>query len=376
MNPYINFAYSQAFETVAFMHMVTYQHNNNLFNFKSVDIKSELKEDILELGSLTYDWILVLDMVTTFDLVDGIPCSIDIVMKKLSDLPAEKFLQFLIGEHKLSEKKAKQILTIPELALDYARLFPYYVDINAFYDLVNSFDETRRKIQELILRVWREVLQSEWLNIYSQINSECIVLKHQCKQDPNVLFNCLNENLSYQDGRVVYTNVNEYPVFNFPFHKEIRRINVYLSQYLSSHRYMNTVEDRLNMGFAVSNYTLFKGIQEIDDLVGNLKIISDSVRLSILVITKHQPMTTNQMASHFRMSTGNISKHLKILSETGLITKVRHKREVYYQANEEKLRTIIGRLITVTRHTDISNDSLVSLKSIAPGNSDHQFLVS
>lgn len=68
--------------------------------------------------------------------------------------------------------------------------------------------------------------------------------------------------------------------------------------------------------------------------------IADPNRRAIINLIAHEKLTLNGVAEHFDVSRPAISKHIKILTECGLITIEQHGRERYCEAKLEKLNEV------------------------------------
>jgi len=65
--------------------------------------------------------------------------------------------------------------------------------------------------------------------------------------------------------------------------------------------------------------------------------LSDSTRRDILDRTLSTTLTVNQIAMDYDMSLAAVSKHLKVLSDAGLITRRKSGRYVFISASPEGL---------------------------------------
>jgi len=65
--------------------------------------------------------------------------------------------------------------------------------------------------------------------------------------------------------------------------------------------------------------------------------IADPNRRAIINLLAHERLTPNGVAAHFDISRPAISKHIKILTECGLITIKQQGRERYCEANFKAL---------------------------------------
>lgn len=68
--------------------------------------------------------------------------------------------------------------------------------------------------------------------------------------------------------------------------------------------------------------------------------IADPNRRAIIQLIASQKLTLNGVADHFDISRPAISKHIKILTECGLITINKQGRERYCEAQLEKLSEV------------------------------------
>ena len=68
--------------------------------------------------------------------------------------------------------------------------------------------------------------------------------------------------------------------------------------------------------------------------------IADPNRRAIISLISKKKLTLNGVAEHFDVSRPAISKHIKILTECGLITIEQHGRERYCEARLEKLNEV------------------------------------
>jgi DNA-binding transcriptional ArsR family regulator len=68
--------------------------------------------------------------------------------------------------------------------------------------------------------------------------------------------------------------------------------------------------------------------------------IADPNRRAIIRLIANQKLTLNGVADHFDISRPAISKHIKILTECGLITLNQQGRERYCEARLEKLSEV------------------------------------
>ena len=68
--------------------------------------------------------------------------------------------------------------------------------------------------------------------------------------------------------------------------------------------------------------------------------IADPTRRAIINMIAHQSLTVNSVSEHFDVSRTAIYKHMKILSECGLLVMKQQGRERYCEAKLEKLHQV------------------------------------
>lgn len=68
--------------------------------------------------------------------------------------------------------------------------------------------------------------------------------------------------------------------------------------------------------------------------------IADPTRREIIILLAQKPLHLNAVAENFSISRPAISKHIKILTECGLVTIERKGRERYCAANPDKLKEV------------------------------------
>ena len=70
--------------------------------------------------------------------------------------------------------------------------------------------------------------------------------------------------------------------------------------------------------------------------------IADPTRREIINLIAHQSLNLNSVAEQFNISRPAVSKHIKILTECGLIVIRQQGRERYCDAKLEKLNEVSG----------------------------------
>jgi predicted transcriptional regulator len=86
--------------------------------------------------------------------------------------------------------------------------------------------------------------------------------------------------------------------------------------------------------------------------------IADHNRRRILTMLANQPMHVNAIAQNFKVSRPAISKHLRILEHSKLVTYKKEGRENYYSFNPKPLNEVFSWLKYFDRFWDEKLNSL------------------
>ena len=86
--------------------------------------------------------------------------------------------------------------------------------------------------------------------------------------------------------------------------------------------------------------------------------IADPTRREIINMIAHQTLNLNAVAEKFHQSRPAISKHIKILTECGLITIKQHGRERHCEAKLEKLNEVSNWVEQYRKFWNVKLDAL------------------
>ena len=96
--------------------------------------------------------------------------------------------------------------------------------------------------------------------------------------------------------------------------------------------------------------------------------IADPTRRQIISMLAHQSLNLNAVADNFEVSRPAISKHIKILTQCGLITIKQQGRERYCQANLQSLNQVAN---WVEQYRVFWNDKLDALGNFLEKDNNH-----
>lgn len=77
-----------------------------------------------------------------------------------------------------------------------------------------------------------------------------------------------------------------------------------------------------------------KALEHVANLFG---VFADATRLSILLELKAGPLSVGELVKRLKLTQGNVSKQLKILSDHGLLDRQRTGSKVFYSIADEMI---------------------------------------
>jgi ArsR family transcriptional regulator len=75
------------------------------------------------------------------------------------------------------------------------------------------------------------------------------------------------------------------------------------------------------------------------------RALADQTRREILRLLRPAPLSSGEIAAHFRSSWPTISRHLAVLRAAGLVTTQRHGQTIIYELNTTVFEDIIQHLM-------------------------------
>lgn len=104
-----------------------------------------------------------------------------------------------------------------------------------------------------------------------------------------------------------------------------------------------TVEDtELGNQDSESDFTLLQGDDDIDRASRALKAMSHPLRLKILCTLGDQEVSVQDIVERVGTSQSNISQHLAILRDKGILTSRKDANRVYYRVGDNRTLALIG----------------------------------
>ena len=99
-----------------------------------------------------------------------------------------------------------------------------------------------------------------------------------------------------------------------------------------------------------ANMDLFTGDEDIDRASRALKAMSHPLRLKILCTLGDAEVSVQEIVEHVGTSQSNISQHLAILRDKGILASRKDANRVYYRVNDSRVLRLVGMMREVFCH--------------------------
>jgi ArsR family transcriptional regulator len=96
------------------------------------------------------------------------------------------------------------------------------------------------------------------------------------------------------------------------------------------------------MGVVASEDSLITRDEDIDRASRSLKAMSHPLRLKILCTLGDQEVSVQDIVEHVGTSQSNISQHLAILRDKGILASRKDANRVYYRVSDSRTLRLIG----------------------------------
>lgn len=104
-----------------------------------------------------------------------------------------------------------------------------------------------------------------------------------------------------------------------------------------------TIRDNNEMNEESDNdYALLEGDEDIDRASRSLKAMSHPLRLKILCTLGDQEVSVQDIVERVGTSQSNISQHLAILRDKGILTSRKDANRVFYRVSDNRTLALIG----------------------------------
>ncbi|QUH31846.1 ArsR/SmtB family transcription factor [Vallitalea guaymasensis] len=171
----------------------------------------------------------------------------------------------------------------------------------------------------LIRKLKREFERCKEISVYDYIHS-------------------LHPRIEVTDNKI---NFHKYKLFEV--NKEnINQVIFKVDSYIIPHLLLGTDENQKLISLIIPTYiTSYDDDKLPKDTLNIFKAIADETRMKIIRNLYRQPMSTQKLADRLNLTEACISKHLKILYNTDIVTKIRDGNYINYHLNQRIIDSLV-----------------------------------
>lgn len=318
----IEFTYSPFFEMLCSLHVLTKpeHHLDRLIWAKEMknNMSEELYKEILYFGHNYENWLGIMDFpyvyenMSTSNIVEAI--------EHISKISIENYI-FYILNGTCNRENIKSYMNLDNAKLDGVKRERYKLFrdpesirsrliacLKEYY--YKHFEKEIRYIEPLLVRTIKsEITRCEKIGLMEFIKS-------------------LHSRIEITEDAFHF---NKRKFYRMPFDK-IKVININISSFIEPHLLIGMgFPDMLTLTIRAH---LEEGVNQVPtDLLSILKALSDETRINILRSIYKVKGSTQSLAKELSLTEACVSKHLKILKESGIVEKERKGNYIYYSIN-------------------------------------------
>lgn len=319
--------YSPFLEMVASLHVLQdpEHHLGRLTWARETEalLSPALKRQIVELGQVSNDWLNLYDL---HDMCDFQESSVEEGIEKLLAVDTRQFVYCLLG----------QAMSLEHIDL---WLQGNEVDKDQWIkqmSLLRKPATLRRQFAEVLSAYYREYFSKELRRIEPWLISSVHTFQERLRKEPLEAMESIHPRFVLREQEILFYKAH---TWRFSY-QDISRIIVEPSTFIAPHLLMGTFSSTVTVGYPVS----VPGTDRYDavpkDLLGIMNAMSDESRMKILRQVFYHPYCTQQLAEMSNLSEATVSKHLKILSQAGLVYSERKGNYVFYYGDKSRIQLI------------------------------------
>jgi len=358
----VKFMYSPYIETVLSL-QVLYdpQHHGALLpwviRFKE-RISPETYREIRYFGDNIREWLYLIDL--ALDMPDLDRLSFGEVIERLQAMPITRFVFLLFGEQ------------VPPMEIEAAFDSPSNVEVvcrrleiddsRRREEMARFFrdpEKVRRELCRFLVSYWNEYFEEEFywveLLLVKGIKEEAKRLAQESL--PRFLTRLGGGLISRGDRRVRRMKPNVVVIENTPTPvdvslNELDEIVLFPSLFVSPQSIFELSEGRLLMSFSVPPgvYLRRDTLVPPEELSRLLKTLADETRLKIMKLMMQDRQCTQGLAVELGLAEPTVSRHLKLLRESDLISSEKEGNYIYYTLRLEKIAELHMKILDFLRN--------------------------
>lgn len=287
---------------------------------------STLQENINSLGELSDGWLAFLDLTDRI----GAPVSCQQGISMLHNLPDAE-LVYLLMNQRISLSTAVEWLGG---SVSISSLSDISSSVRA---MLENLSDVRKLLITTLTCFEEEYFRQEWDYIMPWLNTSAAHFQESATRSPENAVLTLHPRLFAGNGTVTAQKAHTY---YFPY-ETLQQVFVFPSTFIFPHLLIGWHEDLLFLPLAVDIPDQAYNDGPPNDLLLQLKALSDDTRLRILKLLWKSPHCTKQLAPVLGISEAAVSKQLKLLTESGFTSSERKGNYLFYSVKKEALDSLI-----------------------------------
>jgi DNA-binding transcriptional ArsR family regulator len=202
--------------------------------------------------------------------------------------------------------------------------------------------ELRRRFVDLLSRYWDEAFELEWGRLEPRLVAEIEDAGKRIARDG--LYDTLDRHpglhVDREEGVLIRRSPHEHEVVLTPENP----LMLVPSAYVWPHVRVNCDPPWPLALVYAARFARIELEQPPDGLVQAFRALGDATRLRALRLIAERPRSTEELATLVGLSESGLSKHLRVLSDAGLVTTKRQGYYVLYALNRDTIGQLPGEL--------------------------------
>lgn len=320
--------YSPFLEMVASLHVLMNPEHHLARLSWAQEARSHLSSALIPsldyLGQASNDWLNLYDLHVLGHFHEN---SVEEGIEKLQAVNEQLFVYCLLG-CAVSEEKISQILqgnqtypsefTQPQL------------------DFMHKPTAFKQKMVDALFNYHRNFFAPELRRVEPWLIRFVHNFKEHLAKNPVATMESIHPRLIIRDQEIQFLKAHTWRFF----YTDIAKILIQPSTFISPHLLLGSYLSIISIGHHVP----VPGFEQTDampaDLLATMKALSDETRMRILRQLFYHPYCTQQLADMYSLAEATVSKHLRILTEAGLVRSERRGNFVFYSGNKEKIQMV------------------------------------
>ncbi|PZD96724.1 hypothetical protein DNH61_05870 [Paenibacillus sambharensis] len=191
-----------------------------------------------------------------------------------------------------------------------------------------------------ILQEYADYFKQEWRLVLPRMQAEAERFRMACERNDLKALNSLHPRLSVTGGEITAYKAETYRFAA----GNLRKVLIFPSAFIAPHLLIGCGKDMVSLPLAVENApaddtdaSLAEELSPPVDLLVLLKGLADGTRLKIVKLLWWEPRCTRQLAELFGISEAAVSKHLKIMQQSGLVYSERRGNYQFYSLKRSEI---------------------------------------